>query len=207
MPFATSYAMFYYNKDLLKEAGLDPENPPRTYNEVKEAARIIVDKTDSYGFTTSLNGWFFEQLMANANALYLNNDNGWSSKPTESLVNQEEGLRIFRWFDEMYKEGTFKNFGGNFEDTLGPFLAGQVAMMLYSSAALVEIINNAPFEVGVTTLPVPDGKTPYGETVGGSTNYITNVVSQEKQKYAWEFIKYLTSPETQAKWLSPSEYN
>ncbi|PAM91739.1 ABC transporter substrate-binding protein, partial [Flavobacterium sp. IR1] len=37
MPFNTSNAIMFYNKDMFKEAGLDPENPPRTFEEVKEA--------------------------------------------------------------------------------------------------------------------------------------------------------------------------
>ncbi|TLN02973.1 extracellular solute-binding protein, partial [bacterium] len=68
MPFNTSTPMLYYNKDLFKAAGLDPEKPPRTFAEFEEAARALTkkdgDKVTVYGGAFAIYGWFFEQFLA-----------------------------------------------------------------------------------------------------------------------------------------------
>ena len=49
MPCYISPMTFFYNKKLFKEAGLDPEKPPRTWDEVIEYGKIIQEKTDAAG--------------------------------------------------------------------------------------------------------------------------------------------------------------
>ncbi len=128
MPFNTSNAVMFYNKDMFKEAGLDPDNPPNSFSEMKDAAKKLSDGKDTYGFTMATIGWFFEQLMANQGALYLDNENGRDGDATASLVNSEEGLNVFNWLNDMNKAKTFRNYGSDWEDPRGPFFAGQVGM-------------------------------------------------------------------------------
>lgn len=206
MPFSTSNAVMFYNKEMFQEAGLDPEKPPKTFEEVEEYAQIIKDKTGNIGFTMATIGWYFEQLLANQGELFLNNDNGFSGKPTETLINGEAGLKIFQWLDNMNKAGTFRNYGSSWEDPRAPFLAEQVAMYFDSSANTREMVRQADFEVGTAPLPVPEGVEPQGATVGGNSNYITNKVSEEEQQAAWRFIKYSVTPEVQAKWAAATGY-
>lgn len=205
MPFNTSNAVMFYNKDKFKEVGLDPESPPKTFSEMKDAAEKL--STDgNYGFTMATIGWFVEQLLANQGALYLDNDNGRSGNATEALVNSEEGLNIFKWLDEMNKAGTFTNYGSNWEDPRGPFFAGQVAMYLDSTANTAEVIKNAPFEVGSAFLPSADGKDPQGVVVGGASLWITNQVEEAQQDAAWEFVKFITKSDIQAEWAASTGY-
>lgn len=206
MPFNTSNAVMFYNKDMFTEAGLDPENPPSSFSEMKAAAKKLSQGDDTYGFTMATIGWFFEQLMANQGALYLDNDNGRGGNPTEALVNSEEGLNIFNWLNDMNKAGTFKNYGSNWEDPRGPFFAGQVGMYLDSTANTAEVIKNSPFEVGTANLPVADGMDPQGVIVGGASLWITNQVPKEKQDAAWEFVKYMTNADVQAEWAAATGY-
>lgn len=215
MPFNTSNAVMFYNKDMFKKAGLDPNKPPRTFSEVEGAAKKLTKKGKTHGYTNATIGWFFEELMANQNALYLNNDNGRKGDATKSLVNSDAGLKIFNWLNDMNKAGTFKNYGNQWEDPRGPFFAQQVGMYLDSTANTAEVIKNSPFDVGTAPLPVPDGTDPQGVIVGGASLWITNKVSEKKQDAAWEFIKYLTQSKVQAKWaagtgyfpISPEAYN
>lgn len=206
MPFNTSNAVMFYNKDMFAEAGLDPENPPSTFSEVKEAAEKLSDGDRQYGFTMATIGWFFEQLMANSGAVYLNNDNGRSGDATEALVNSEEGLAIFNWLNDMNQAGTFKNYGSSWDDPRGPFFAGQVGMYFDSTANTAEVIKNSSFDVGTAFLPTADGMDPQGVIVGGASLWITNKVSQEQQDAAWEFIKFMTKPEIQAEWAASTGY-
>src|SRR5699024_2991261 len=185
MPFNTSNAVMFYNKDMFERVGLDPENPPSTFSEITEAAQQIKDEEDAYGFTMATIGWFVEQLLANQDALYLDNDNGRSGDATEALVNSEEGLKIFEWLQEMNEAETFRNYGSDWEDPRGPFFAEQVGMYLDSTANVAEVIKNSDFEVGTAYLPVADGMEPQGVIVGGASLWITNQVDEEDQNAAW----------------------
>ncbi|MDY0406381.1 ABC transporter substrate-binding protein [Virgibacillus sp. 179-BFC.A HS] len=205
MPFNTSNAVMFYNKDKFKEAGLDPDNPPKTFSEVKDAAEKLA-KDGDYGFTMATIGWFVEQLMANQGALYLDNDNGRSGDATKSLINSDEGVAIFKWLDEMNKAGTFKNYGSDWEDPRAPFFAGQVGMYFDSTANTAEVIKNSSFDVGTAPLPGADDKDRQGLIVGGASLWITNQVPKEDQDAAWEFVKFVTKPDIQAQWAASTGY-
>ncbi|TCP24084.1 carbohydrate ABC transporter substrate-binding protein (CUT1 family) [Scopulibacillus darangshiensis] len=210
MPFSASNAVMFYNKDMFKKAGLDPNDPPNTYSEIKKAAEKLTVKKDgktmTYGFSMATIGWFFEELLANQNALYVNNENGRSGKPTKALVNEEPGLKAFKWLNDMNKEGVFKNYGRKYDAPRAAFYSGQLAMFVDSSANTRQNIKNAPFEVGAAYYPAADDAPPHGSTVGGNQNWITNKVSKKKQEAAWEFVKYLVKPEVQAEWDAATGY-
>jgi len=81
MPFNSSTPILYYNKDAFEEAGLDPNQPPQTFEELKEYARKLTIRNEDgdverYGFTLGIVGWFVEQMTANQDALLVNNNNG-----------------------------------------------------------------------------------------------------------------------------------
>ncbi len=83
MPFNVSTPMLYYNKDVFEAAGLDPNSPPTTYEEVLEYSKQIVDSgAASVGFAQAIYGWFFEQQMAGLGLTYGNNDNGRTADMT-----------------------------------------------------------------------------------------------------------------------------
>ncbi|MBU5465323.1 ABC transporter substrate-binding protein [Virgibacillus sp. MSJ-26] len=206
MPFNTSNAVMFYNKDMFERAGLNPEDPPSSYSEMIDAAQKIKDEEDAYGFTMATIGWFFEQLMANQGALYLDKDNGRDGDATEALVNSEEGVKIFEWLKEMNDAETFRNYGSDWEDPRGPFFAEQVGMYLDSTANVAEVIKNSDFEVGTAYLPVADEVDPQGVIVGGASLWITNQVDDEDQDAAWEFVKFMTDEDIQAEWAAATGY-
>ncbi|MCD8510279.1 MAG: extracellular solute-binding protein [Bacillus sp. (in: Bacteria)] len=208
MPFNTSNPIMVYNKDMFREAGLDPESPPRTFSEVHEAARQIVDHFGSGvdGFSVITNGWFTEQMIANQGGLLVNNDNGRSGEPTESLINGEEGTRWFQWLADMKADGVLGDYGRPWDDHRAAFQGETVAMYLDSTASLAGTINNAEFEVGTAFLPTADGMDPQGVIVGGASVWILADIPEEVQKAAWEFVKFSAQPEIQAKWAADTGY-
>ncbi|MGG1552239.1 ABC transporter substrate-binding protein [Paenibacillus ferrarius] len=207
MPFNTSNPILYYNKDMFKAAGLDPEKPPTTYDEVAKAAQAL-SKDGKSGASFAIYGWFMEQFFANQGAEYLNNGNGRTSPATESQVNADAGVKTLEWWKQMVDNKSAANLGRKTDDTKKAFLAGQVAMTLDSTASLRGIVSGADgkFQVGTAYLPKPAGAGDGGVVVGGASLYILNNKTEAEQKGAWEFIKYLATPEVQAYWSVNTGY-
>lgn len=205
MPFNTSNAVMFYNKDMFEEVGLDPDDPPATFSEIEDAAEKLTDG-DTYGFSFATIGWFMEELLANSEALYLDNDNGRTDDATEAVVNSSEGYDIFNWVNDMYEADVFKNYGSDWDDPRGPFFSEQLGMYLDSTANTAEVIENSDFEVGTAFLPAPDDADPHGLIIGGASTWMTNEVPEEEQDAAWEFVEYTTKPEVQAKWAASTGY-
>ncbi|MBS4205545.1 ABC transporter substrate-binding protein [Lederbergia citrea] len=201
MPFNSSTPVMYYNKDAFKKAGLDPEKAPETFEEVEAASKKIVESNKQMkGFALQAYGWLFEELLANQGGILMNNDNGRSDTPTEVAFDNEKGKSIFEWAKRMVDNGTFANYGINEDNMVAGFLAGDVAMFLQSSASSRDVIDNAPFEVGVAFLPHPEKEERQGVAIGGASLWMSSGKDEAEQNAAWEFMKYLQTPDVQAKW-------
>lgn len=206
MPFNTSTPILYYNKDMFKAAGLDPEKPPRTFEEVTETARKLTIKDSSGkvvrpGIIIAIYGWFFEQLMAAQNALYANNNNGRDSLATSVSFNSPEGQKILTWWNNMVQEGIAGNIGRKTADTQKAFIGGQTAMTIDSTGVLADIMEGVggKFQVGTAYLPRPQGAEG-GVIIGGGSLWMLKDHNEAEEKAAWEFIKFMTSPKQQSFW-------
>lgn len=201
MPFNSSNPILYYNKDAFKAAGLDPENPPTTYEEVAEAAKALT-KGGQTGASFAIYGWFMEQFLANQGVELLNNGNGRTSPATASQVNNAAAVKTLEWWKQMLDDKVLLNLGRKTDDTKKAFAAGQIAMTLDSTASLRGIVSAAEgkFEVGTAFLPKPADGGEGGVIIGGASLWLMNNRSEEEQQAAWEFMKYLAEPQTQAYW-------
>jgi len=215
MPFNTSNPIIYYNKDAFRAAGLDPNKPPRTYAEVLDYAKKLTKKDASgkvsqYGYSMAIYGWFFEQLLAASGGLYLDNGNGRDSRASKATFNSPEGVKIMQWWKEGFDAGAFGNFGRNTADTQKAFDAQQTAMIIESTAGLRGRLAAAQgkFELGTGFLPRPDEAafTKSGTIIGGASVYIMKDRSDPEQSCAWEYVKFVTTPDTQAYWHTQSGY-
>lgn len=206
MPFNTSNPILYYNKELFNQAGLDPDKAPATYSELKEAAEKLSKNGEPASF--AIYGWFMEQYFANQGAEYVNNGNGRTEPATASLVNTEAGVNTLNWWVDLVNSKAAINLGRKTDDTKKAFAAGQISMTLDSTASLRGIVDSVgdKFEVGTAFLPKPDGTSEGGVIIGGASLWILNNKPEAEQKAAWEFIKYLAEPETQAKWHIATGY-
>ncbi|QAY68449.1 ABC transporter substrate-binding protein [Paenibacillus protaetiae] len=208
MPFNTSNPILYYNKNLFKEAGLDPEKPPATFDEVKQDALAITNKTGKSGASFAIYGWFMEQLLANQGKEFVNNGNGRTGTATESLVNSDAAVNTLKWWKDLIDSKAAINLGRKTDDTKKAFLAGQIGMTLDSTASLRGIVDGAGsnFEVGTAFLPKASASDQGGVVVGGASLWILNNKPEAEQKAAWEFIKFLAQPESQAYWHISTGY-
>lgn len=206
MPFNSSASILLYNKDAFKEVGLDPEKAPKSYKELAETAKKLTKGTERYGFAMIMDAWFIEQLLANENTLYVNEENGRAGKsPTAVAYNGEKIKTIFNWLNDMYRDNTATSYGKEYQNTRAAFLSGKVSMYIDSSAGIQQLTELANFEIGSAYVPSENGEFT-GVPIGGASLWITNSVSDEKQAAAWDFVKYAVSKESQALWASSTGY-
>lgn len=204
MPFALSTAVLFYNQSAFKDAGI--EEIPKSFAEVEEVSKKLVIKNgnqvERYGFVFSVNPWrYFEQMLSNENQNYVNADNGRTGLPTEVQVNNKAGKNILGWIDTMMKSGSSTYYKNN-SDIGAAFLSGKATMFIGGS----NLLNDTPeFGLGAAFLPNSTGKF-NGSLVGGNSLWITKASSEDQKKGAWEFLKYLVTPEVQAKWALDTGY-
>lgn len=208
MPFNVSTPMLYYNKEVFEAAGLDPNTPPTTFDEVLEYAQKIVESGAApVGYSQYIYGWFFEQQLAGIGAYYGNNDNGRTEPITAVDFDQNGGgLKVFEMWKKLYDSGYFQNYGTVGADTQTAFFAGQVGMIIDSTAILKNATNSAPFEIGTGYLPKVEANEEGGVIIGGGALWLMDSEDAAKEDAAWKFIEYCTTPEAQAKWSMGTGY-
>lgn len=209
MPFNSSSAIMVYNKDAFREAGLDPETAPQSFEEIKEAAKHLTKTEDGrvsqYGFSMLMEAWFFEQILANNGSYFVDNNNGRDGSAESIVFNNAEGREIFNLLKDMYEEGTATSYGRQWGDIRAAFTSEQVAIYMDSSAGLRGVINDADFEVGTGFIPNIEGDL-YGSLIGGASIWIANSISQSDQDAAWDFLKFAVSDGVQAEWAVNTGY-
>jgi len=221
MPFNSSAPVMYYDKNAFKEVGLDPNNPPQTYDEVIAAARKLTKKDASgkiirSGVDFTLYGWILEQEMATQNAVYLDPDNGrGAQRGTKLVFNSEAGQNWLNFLKTLQDEGIGRSVGRASGTTNGTtlganFSRGDAAITFESIATLrgwssQAVAAGGKVDIGVANLPKPAGA-PGGVIIGGASLWITDQGTTEQQQGGWEFVKFVASPEIQAFFASNTGY-
>jgi sn-glycerol 3-phosphate transport system substrate-binding protein len=218
MPFNLSSPVLYYNKNDFREVGLDPEKPPTTLEDVKAYSEKLLQKDSSGNITRSgialdVVPWNFEEWLAKAGALFVNNGNGRDARATEAVFNGPEGKAIFEWWADMVKSGLAFNVGRNPSgaDGLLAVASGRASMTIATSAALrsvfdvIEAGGAQGVELGVGPMPAPQSPEG-GISVAGASLWIAKARPEAEQEAAWKFIRFLVEPEQQATWYAGSGY-
>lgn len=210
MPFNVSNPILYYNKNAFRAAGLDPESPPRSLEEVREASRAIVDSgAMGFGLAFKSDGWFFEHWTAMSGRLYVNNGNGREDRATEVVFDDEEGVAQWEWLQGMYRDELLLSTGDADIDHYLAVAESKAAMTIDTSAALgtiFQLLSQYPdVELGAAPMPGPESEDG-GVLVGGAALYIVNRSDPVEQAAAWAFAKFLNEAQTQAEWSAATGY-
>jgi len=215
MPFNTSGPVLYYNKKAFTAAGLDPNTPPKTLDDVRAAAEKLKSNGVSAPLGLKTEPGFFEHWRALASKTYVNNDNGRKARATKTAYDDATSRQIFTWLSGMVKGGlatTNPDLGtGTFDNLLG-IQSGSHAMAFDTSAALGTIsavlsAGNVPnVELGVAPLPSPTSSAKGGVLVSGGELFMVNKSSAAKQAAAWKFLKFLDQPESLTTWAIGTGY-
>lgn len=206
MPFNSSTPILYYNKDVFKKAGLDPEVAPKTWADVESFSKKILENgAAKCGFTS---GWITWVQLENFSAIHDKPfgtlANGFGGLGTEFTFNGELQARHWDNLKRWQDEGVFK-YGGPVGGNDAPplFYSQECAIYMNSSASRAGVVNNAKdFQVGFAPLPYYDDAIaePKNSIIGGATLWTLNGRPEEEYKGAAKFFAYLSKPEVQADW-------
>jgi len=200
IPFQRSTIVMYWNKEAFKEAGLDPNTPPKTWAEMLEFAKKLTKKDASgavsqWGVaipTTGYAYWLF-QALAIENGIELMNPAG-----TEVSFNKPASVEALQFLVDLALKHQVSPKGTiDWATTPKDFFERKTAMMWTTTGNLTNVRSNAKFDFGVAMLPA--NKRP-GSPTGGGNFYIFKKSTPAERKAAVEFVKWMTTPERAAQW-------
>ncbi|WP_371036667.1 ABC transporter substrate-binding protein [Rhodosalinus sp. FB01] len=200
VPFQRSTIVAYYNKDMFREAGLDPEKAPTTWDELVEMGKALTTD-DHHGLMIPSTGypyWMFQALAIQNGQELMSNDGLTTYFDDPDTVEALEYWKSLSTEHGIMPEGTVE--WGTLRQA---FLEGETAMMWHSTGNLTAVKNNAEFDFGVAMLP---GKERLGSPTGGGNFYLFKDSTEEEKQAALELIKFMTAPEQAAKWSIETGY-
>jgi sn-glycerol 3-phosphate transport system substrate-binding protein len=206
VPFQRSTIVLYWNKDLFKEAGLDPEKAPATWAEMQAFAEKLTKRdgagnVSQWGVQIPSSGfpyWLFQGLTTPAGGILMNEagDRTFYDKP-------EVIEALSYWVDLSRKHKVHPPGIVEWGTTPKDFFERKVAMMWTTTGNLTNVKANAKFPFGVAMLPAHKRR---GSPTGGGNFYISKKASAAEQQGAFQFIKWITSPERAAQWSIDTGY-
>lgn len=205
IPWQRSTIVLYYNKDAFEAAGLDPEQPPTTWDELYEDAQKLTitenGQTTQYGIQIPSDGyayWMLQTFCVQQDGFNLMNDTG-----TETYYDDDRTATGLKFWKSLSEDGSQPSGIVAWATTPSDFLEGKTAMMYHTTGNLTNVKNNATFDFGVAMLPENES---FGSPTGGGNFYIFKGVSEERQQAAFDFIKWMTDDERVAQWSIDTGY-
>jgi len=223
MPFNISNPVLFYNRARFAKAGLDPNKPPQSLEELRaDSEKIVSSGAAKYGIALdhSLDaggGWFLEQWSAKADALYANNENGRAAPATRVLFDGPTGVTLMTFLQDMVKDGLATDVG-NLQSTPDNLLKladpkQPAAMTINSTAALSSVLSLlksgfapgfSPADLGIGPMPGPQVNP--GTLVGGAALWLTKGHSDVETAATWDYVKFLLQPQVQSTWAAGTGY-
>ncbi|MFV0284986.1 MAG: ABC transporter substrate-binding protein [Demequina sp.] len=190
-----AYAMgLHYNRDLFEEAGLDPDNPPATWDEVREAAKAISDKTGKAGYSqmaiNNTGGWqLTAQTVSRGGRTQVDNGDGTYTSSISNAGTKAtlEFLHDVKWADNAFGAKVDLDWGTINQE----FAAGNLGMFTSGSdvyTALVRDFGMDPDQYGLTVMPL-EGEDP-GTLGGGDIAVVSPTVDETTKAAAVKWIDW-----------------
>ncbi|WP_321897249.1 extracellular solute-binding protein [Burkholderia cepacia] len=187
LPFAIAIKSIYFNLDLVKRAGGDPENLPKTWDGIislqKKIQALGGDITGMYvDYYFDDNNFCFQSLVETQGGVMATPDN-------RVAFDGKEGLQALRWLNDIGNAGMVDM---TIDQAYQSFSAGTMGILVASSSRVTQLVGGVGnrFPVRVTGFP----HTPNGRVPGGGAGAMIHSKDPVKQKAAWEFIKFATGP-------------
>ncbi|MCL4425671.1 MAG: ABC transporter substrate-binding protein [Firmicutes bacterium] len=196
LPISTNNLALFYNKDLFKKAGLDPEKPPKTWDELRAYAKKItalgggikgfeiytVAGDSGEGVT-----WQFQPYLWQAGGEYL------ADNYTKPGFNNAAGEKALKFLVDLIRVDKVAEAG-----KWGAFDKGQAGMRIDGSWMVGIWAGQTPFDFGTAMIPIPEGGT-RATNMGGEHIFVFQT-TPEKQAAATEFALWFASTPVQVDW-------
>jgi len=208
MPYNSSTPVLYYNKEAFQAAGLDPESPPKTWQEFGAALDALQASGSVCPFTTTWQSWVhLENFSAWHNVPFATQANGFGGLDTTLVFNGPTQVRHIQQLGDWARDGKFV-YGGRRNESGARFNSGECAMLTESSAGYASIKAQTEFDFGVSSLPYWDDAdgAPQNTIIGGASLWVLTGHPQEEYEGVAKFFSYLSSPEVQAEWHQQTGY-
>lgn len=192
LPVSTNNLELFINRDLFTAAGLDPDAPPTTWDELSAAAQQCADADQGVVgmelYTQPGEGltWQFQVYLWQAGGAFLNEDN------TAAAFNTEAGVQALDFWRSLIDRGASQLA------PWGLFDQGKACMRMDGSWMVGIYGEQAPFEFSTAPMPIPAGGSP-ATNMGGEHLVIFDGDDAQEQA-AFEFVQWITSPEIQVEW-------
>lgn len=206
IPLQRSVQIWYWNKDAFKEAGLDPDRPPRTWDEVVSFSKRLV-KRDPAGqvvrwgvqIPSSLSAYWTLQSFSIQNGSDISADVSWYLR-----LNTPEAIGALTWWRDLASVHQVMprgvvDWGASPKD----FVEGRTAMLMTTTGNLGFFRANAKFPFGASSLPSNKAS---GTPTGGGNLYVFKGAPVEQQQAAARLARWLGSPERAAEWAVKTGY-
>jgi len=207
-PFNSSTAIFYWNKDAFKKAGLDPNKPPKTWKEFL----VDVDRLQASGqkcaYTTTWPSWVhIENFAAWHNIPIGTKENGLAGTDTRFTFNDPLHVREVQMLGDLAKKGAFA-YGGRNNQALAKFTSGECAMMTESTGGQGNARRDAKFAWAVSEIPYWDDVkgAPQNAIIGGASLWVMGGKTNNAYKGVAKFLAFLSRPEIQMDWHTSTGY-
>jgi multiple sugar transport system substrate-binding protein len=189
LAFAASDPIFYYNADLVKKAGGDPDHMPTTWEGVDElAAKIqaLGDGTVGMSYRWMGDDWMFSALLFG--------DGGTMLTPDEKKIafDGADGLAALKTLDNMVKVGKMPNLTS--DAMVQSFTAGKTGMFFWTTGALRSIINGVGTKFDLRTTKIPLLNPEKGHLPTGGNAAVMFTTDPAKQQAVFEFLKFAAGP-------------
>ncbi|WP_235941739.1 ABC transporter substrate-binding protein [Paenibacillus puerhi] len=185
LPFAVSTPILYYNADHYKEVGLDPSNPPKTWQEVRDAAKkLTVNGRSGIFFDYQITGnWLYQAMTETAGGQMM-------SKDLKTVgFNNEAGRKAMQyWVDLVNADKSMPNMDS--KQAAQSFQSGNISMYVTTTASLSGFRKQSTFDLRTAAFPTLDGKR---VVPAGGNNLVIMAKDPKKQEAAWDFVKFATS--------------
>jgi len=187
MPIGISTPVMYYNLDLFRAAGLDPDSPPTTWEEAREAAEALVAAGYQgilWGWSITGN-WLFQTMLESAGGRM----GADTADGHVATFDDEAGERVLTYLQGLTRDGLRPVT----EATVQTFASGQLGMLVDSSFQRVNTPRQVDAEVRLAAVPIPEG----GETrlPAGGNGVMMFSRDLAQQAAAWRFLEFLAGPE------------
>jgi len=201
LPLALSLPVLFYNKAAFTKAGLDPEEPPKTWWEVQEVAGKLRDAGSKCPLTSSRFAWVHVENVASQHNEPLVVKSGKQDQlALNNLVNVKHMALLTSWQKSFYFI-----YSGPGREGDERFAQGECAMLTGESALYARLVKQQPgIPFGVAVLPHYDdvyGARPSHVLPDGAALWVLAADKKPEQAVIARFIAFLMKPEVQRDWV------